>query len=39
VLLIDYSMRTSLGVGALIYPTGSAQWSDRAEIRAEVACD
>jgi hypothetical protein len=39
VLLVDRSTCTGFGAGALIFPTGSALWSDRAEVRAEVECD
>jgi hypothetical protein len=39
VLLIDRSMHTGLGAGAPICLAGSALRSDRAKVRAEVACN
>jgi hypothetical protein len=39
VLLVDYLTHTGFGARASISPIGSALWSDRAEVWAEVECD
>jgi hypothetical protein len=38
-LLADRSTRIGFGVGAPIYPIGSALRPDRAKVRTDVECD
>jgi hypothetical protein len=39
VLFVNHSTRIGSGAGAPICPAGSALWSDRVKVWAEVECD